>query len=456
MKKNSTNSNNKSINYNSYLDTALKQERKRMGYPLTGSIVGLFTPLGWKKTSTGTKLVDNRIFGISPDSISDTLIIGIGDPEPSLASEQSRQEKGIYYIEDIENDIIRILAKYFKSDLNEIKGYVTSGGTEANLASVWWLRNYLNNLVKNKFSDQILSSKTSAILYASDQSHYSCKKICQILNIELIEIPSFENGQMNTGCLTNKLQIHMLNEPHRPLIVWANAGTTILGAVDNIQVIDNILSSEVRDKNGVCAVHTDGVILAMTFPLLYPQYASIFKYTDTLSISGHKLLATSSVCGVVLAKKNIVHHAFDNTDISVAYVHGIKDITVTGGRSSLPIFQLHASLKKLGIDNNTTNFRKLIHQCLHNVDILVKGLRLIIGHQHVFNNPRQFNVIFPLLLNAEHAEILKEKYSLMPLENNRVCITIFPNVDKKLIIKFLNDYQDCLKSEQQSSLRCKL
>lgn len=431
--------------YQPYLETAQAQDQLRMGYPLTGSVYGFFTPTGWQKSNQGTRLIDRSALGIKQDSISDTLMLNIGDPESSLTDESSRTSKDIHYPEDIENDVIKILTHYFSAEANSLKGYVTSGGTEANLASIWWLRNYVMTLSKQNSK----ADSQKVILYASKDTHYSCAKVCQILNIELCNIDSLPNGQINVAQLSNVLNSHMQNYPQRPMIVWLNAGTTVLGAIDDIKTVHAIVNMDVKKKNGICAIHTDGAILGVTLPLLHNDYQKIFDYTDSLVMSGHKLLATTLACGVVLTKKSLVNLAFENRDIAVGYVHGIKDITITGGRSCLPVMQIHQSLKALDFDRDAVRFRKLISTCLHNAEYLAGKLTGLIGSDHVTYNPKQFNVVFQLQMQKEEQEWLKEKYTLMPLPDNQVCITVFPNVDNNLILSFLDDYAMCKEKEYQ-------
>lgn len=411
--------------YQTYLHYAQQQEKKRMGYPLTGSVNGFFSNQKWMKDENHSKMLDYTSLGIAEHSIAHTLMLNIGDPASSLQDEQQRKSSGIFYPEDVENEIIRILTCHFGSPENSLKGYVTSGGTEANLANIWWLRNAL--MIRNN-TDQI-------VLFASKQTHYSCKKVCQILNIKLIEIAAYENGQLDLVAFSEILQKYSAHS----FVVWLNAGTTIEGAIDDIASVRQILLRNIPVER--YAIHLDGAILGITLPLFYPQYRTIFDYVDTLTLSGHKLLATVSACGITLAKKSILEQAFKDKDINIGYVHGIKDITIAGGRSCLPIFQLHLSLITFEIHKNSAHFLKLLHTYLENAKFLVIELTKLIGEQYVHYNPKQFNVIFTLLMSPEKALILKEKYTLMPLPDNKVCVTVFANVDKKLIKEFLTDYE---------------
>jgi glutamate/tyrosine decarboxylase-like PLP-dependent enzyme len=425
--------------YKKYLETLHQQERKRMGYPLTGSVNGFFTNQRWvTQPNVSNKLIPRVKLGIAPDSLSDVLMLNIGDPASAQMNEKKRHAEKLFYPEDMENKVLSILATYFKTNLTLLKGYVTSGGTEASLACVWWLRNFLMSCCKERDGG---FSTFSVTLYASESSHYSCMKISQMLSLEHRKIFSDDTGRLDLVAFRNVLRLHMKSQPRSPMIVWLNAGTTVLGAVDDLDRINQLITTEVKNKGGLCCVHVDGAILGITLPLLYPEYAEIFKFADSFSLSGHKLLATSLACGVALAKKEIVIRAFADRNINVGYVHDIQDITVTGGRSAQAIMQLHLSLTQFEIDQHAKKFRLLLTSYLENAQLLKEELASLIGEEHITYNANQFNVIFPLFMREEHAEFLKERYTLMPLPDNKVCVTVFANVDMSLILEFIDAYK---------------
>ena len=91
--------------------------KHKMGYP-----VSLLTHLG---------IVDNNILGIAPGTLANLLLNNVGDP--FIDSQTSRME-----VKRHERKLIRMLEKYYGLSRNEARGYVTTGGTEGNFASLWW------------------------------------------------------------------------------------------------------------------------------------------------------------------------------------------------------------------------------------------------------------------------------------------------------------------------------
>lgn len=404
------------LNYEEYVKFAKFLESKRLGYPLGGGSRSQF----FQGSSTPQSLGVLELF---PDLLS-TMLINIGDPE-STATEEGRLP-GQFFPEDVEYDVIRMLAAHFGSSLNDVKGYVTTGGTEANLAAVWWLRNAL------------LSDGDAPIhIFISDQAHYCSRKIADMLKLKIVTINSNKHGSIDLKALKEALAKHIRFSPESPAIVWATVGTTILGGSDDILAIQTLLKAYPILKG---KLHVDGAILGITIPVLKPAWSRLFDIADSLAISGHKLLGTIPVCGAVICRKELLAKAFSGRDVKVGYVHGVRDVTITGGRWSVPIFALHFTLKALKIGESHDPLQSVVKLALANADYLAGKLRAIAGEESVQFNPQQFNVIFPLPKNPQHAESLKEQYTLMSVGSSRACVSVFPQVSRALLDEFVEEY----------------
>ena len=96
-------------------------------------------------------------------------------------------------------------------------GYVTAGGTEGNMYGIYVGREMLRD----------------PIAYFSQDTHYSVLKILHVLNVRNIMIRSQDNGEMDYDDLRESI---FINRDKPPLIV-ANIGTTMKGAVDDLDKI---------------------------------------------------------------------------------------------------------------------------------------------------------------------------------------------------------------------------
>src|SRR5262245_55293881 len=96
----------------------------KLGYP-----VSLLTYLG---------VVNNRKLGIQAGTLANILLNNVGDPFKD-------SETSLLEVKKHEREIISILEKYYGLPLNDARGYITTGGTEGNFASLWWSKRYLIN-----------------------------------------------------------------------------------------------------------------------------------------------------------------------------------------------------------------------------------------------------------------------------------------------------------------------
>lgn len=80
------------------------------------------------------------------------------------------------------------------------------------------------------------------VAFTSDESHYSIKKAVHWLGIgtdNLITVKTEANGCMRTDDLIERIE-EALQQNRQPFFVNATAGTTVLGAFDNLNVIGDI------------------------------------------------------------------------------------------------------------------------------------------------------------------------------------------------------------------------
>lgn len=129
-----------------------------------------------------------------------------------------------------------------------VSGYITSGGTEGNLAAIWWCKNNLLSKSKNQIQEikqQIKQLKHEAIpdyqkmaklkkqvtmlerpyLVATKSSHFSVIKVAGIIELNQLFIDDNADGSMNLDSLREKLMA-LKNKANLNFIVSVNFGTT--------------------------------------------------------------------------------------------------------------------------------------------------------------------------------------------------------------------------------------
>lgn len=219
-------------------------------------------------------------------------------------------------------------------------GYITSSGTEGNLYGLL--------LGRETYPD--------GILYASADSHYSVAKAARFFKIPHVVVRSQPNGEMDYSDLQASV------DPSHPAIINLNIGTTLKGAVDNL---DRIL--EVLEAKGIknFYIHCDGALGGMLLPYLEPGLVSFKRPIHSLAISGHKFIGCPFPCGIVLTHKALV----EKLASSIEYI-GSNDTTIGGSRNGhAPLFLWHA------IQQRKNLFEQEVRECVDKAAYLDRQLR---------------------------------------------------------------------------------
>ena len=187
-------------------------------------------------------------------------------------------ETSLLEVKKHEREIISILEKFYGLPLNDARGYVTTGGTEGNFASLWWSKRYIINksidtLIENdnltklhqkeeqeveaalakiplnqyqkrieqlqriiKLKNFITENKnisqqliTPTVFYCKGHTHYSIPKISEVLRLNTRPVLANNDGSINLNDLKKELLLHVGAYPYSGVIVIANIGTTITG-----------------------------------------------------------------------------------------------------------------------------------------------------------------------------------------------------------------------------------
>jgi len=215
---------------------------------------------------------------------------------------------------NIEKDIFDFFCPLF----GQKSGHATHGGTYGNLDALWQAR--------KKFG---LNSKR---VYASDQSHYSIAKACDILDLDLQLIRSNPEQQMDIEALKQACGIQA------PMAIVATAGTTSSGQLDDVMAIKTIIGQT------PCWLHIDAawggfLSLINNSPLTDKQ----FGLADSVCFDPHKSLGQPRPCGLLMYQQKI-----KTTAISTHYLTQPPRDTLVGSYGAELLLPLWLTIKTLG------------------------------------------------------------------------------------------------------------
>jgi histidine decarboxylase len=256
-----------------------------------------------------------------------------------------------------------------------------------------------------------------SICYFSEDTHYSVAKVLRLQHTRNIMLKSQPNGEIDYADLRETLRIHR----DCPPIIFANIGTTMKGAIDNLAIIRGILE-ELAIPNAY--IHADAALSGMILPFVDdPQPWDFADGADSISISGHKMLGSPLPCGVALARKRNV----DRIARSIEYI-GALDTTIAGSRSAVAPLYLWYRLRTLGRDG----CRAMVQRSLQLADYAIGALAKI--GVEAWRHKNSVTVVFP-----RPADAVMKKWILAPRKGIGHMITM-PHMTEDIIDEFAADY----------------
>ena len=300
----------------------------------------------------------------------------------------------------IEQEVITRFADLMRIAPEEAWGYVTSGGTEGNLYGLY--------LAREMFP--------SGIFYFSEETHYSVLKNMRVLNARHTMIKRQDNGEIDYQNLYEMVEVNR----HLPAVIIANIGTTMRGAVDDIERIKDIL----RDLEVAHTyIHADAALSGMILPFVDdPQPYGFDAGINSIAVSGHKLIGAPLPCGVVLTRKAYVERVGRAIELV-----GIQDTTLSGSRNGLTPLMLWYALNRYGDEG----FRELAAGMLDTAEYAVEQF-----NRHgmaAWRHRNSVTVVFPRPV----PEVF-QKWQIAP-EGEVAHIITMPHVTRETIDELIAD-----------------
>lgn len=301
---------------------------------------------------------------------------------------------------EFEQEVLNFYADLVDAPQDNIWGYVTNGGTEGNMYGIYLARELF----------------PGGMVYYSEDTHYSVSKILRMVQAKSIMIRSQKNGEIDYQDLAETINIHRDVAP----IIFANIGTTMKGAVDDIKKIHQIMQDRAIKEY---YIHADAALSGMILPFV--DNPPPFKFSDgidSISVSGHKMIGSPIPCGIVLAKKNNV----DRIARSVEYI-GSYDTTISGSRNGISPLFLWYAINTRGVKG----FREIARQCFKIADYAIEKFQR--EGIDAWRNENSITVVFPRM-----SPITLQKWQIAVNKDHAHLITM-PQVGKHHIDSILDD-----------------
>ena len=301
---------------------------------------------------------------------------------------------------EFEREVVSFYAQLARAPDDQWWGYVTNGSTEGNLYGLYLARELL----------------PEGIVYFSQDSHYSVGKNLHFLNMRHIMIRSLPNGEIDYDDLRETLRIRR----DAPPIIFANVGTTMKEARDDIRRIRSILDDLAIESR---YIHCDAALSGGYAAFLEPPPAWDFgDGADSIAISGHKFLGSPIPCGIVLARQAHV----DRIGHSVAYI-GSVDTTISGSRNGFTPLVLWYAIRSLGLEGMRDRAKKSLATAAYAEEQFKQ-----VGIE-AWRNPQALTVVFP-----EPPVEVRDKWQLASA-NGFSHVICMPHVRREQIDELISD-----------------
>lgn len=237
--------------------------------------------------------------------------------------------------------------------------------------------------------------------------------------MDAVKVPTLETGEIDYSELESSLRANS----SRPAIINVNIGTTVKGAVDDLDRVLDILKATGYTEDRFY-IHCDGALFGMMMPFLKQAPMVTFrKPIGSVSVSGHKFLGAPVPCGVVITRfRHVLALSSD-----VEYLNS-RDATIMGSRNGHAPIYLWYTLCRKGYDG----IRRDVEKCMRNAHTLramldragVRAMLNELSNTVVFERPTE--------------EAFVRKWQLA-CEGDIAHVVVMPNIDVAKLQEFVTD-----------------
>ncbi len=222
-------------------------------------------------------------------------------------------------------------------------GYATSGGTESNIQAL--------RLAKALRHDITLPN-----VVVPESAHFSFKKACDILGLEMRKVPLTRDFRMDANLAAGQVD-------KDTIAIVGVAGTTEYGMVDPIPDLAKIAMQH------DLFFHVDAAFGGMVIPFLKNPAPFDFSIhgVSSVAVDPHKMGMSTIPCGCFLTREPDL---LKSLNIDTPYLTVKQEFTLAGTRPGAPVAGALAVMDYFG----KTGMRAVVAGCMKNTERLIAGM----------------------------------------------------------------------------------
>lgn len=373
--------------------------------------------------------LDGKVFYEDAPFLADAPVLQtfVANPNHIGCHTFGTSEKAFKGTQEVEREVLSMIAvDIFKAGTDNFDGYISPGGTEANIQALWIYRNYFIKKYNAK-PDEI------AIL-ASEDTHYSIPKGSNLLMTEWLKAPvDFKNRCIDKEAL-DSLVTKAQAEGKKYFIIVANMATTMFGSVDEVKDYTDVMEK----YNLTYKLHVDGAYGGFIYPFSNEENNMNFQNdaVSSITIDAHKMLQAPYGTGIFVCKKGLIENVLTK---EAEYVEGM-DLTLCGSRSGANAVAVWVILTTYGPHGWTEKVNTLLMR----TNWLCKKLNEM--NIEYFREPHM-NIV---TIHAEYIpENIAEKFNLVPQKhdatNKWYKIVVMDHVETDDLAAFIEELEREIK-----------
>ena len=327
---------------------------------------------------------------------------------------------------ELEREVLNVLAvDVFKAQPDSFDGYISPGGTEANIQAIWMYRNFFMYKRDAKLEE--------IVIVASEDTHYSIPKAANLLHLDWLKIPvQFENRAIDLIAL-DEIILSAKTLGKKYFIIVSNLGTTMFGSVDNPDNYTAVLEK----YNLEYKIHIDGAYGGFVYPFSNENSTINFNNPkiSSITIDAHKMLQAPYGTGIFICRKGLIENVLTK---EAEYVEGM-DLTLCGSRSGANAIAVWMILFSYGP-----------HKWFEKISVLQMRTQFLCNELDQLNI-KYFREPFMNIVTI-HAEFIPkeiaEKYHLVPEthnhKNNWYKIVLMNHVEVEHLTIFISELKQAV------------
>ncbi|ELZ36472.1 tyrosine decarboxylase MfnA [Halorubrum tebenquichense] len=288
---------------------------------------------------------------------------------------------------------------------SDAAGYVTSGGTEANVQAVRSARNRHDGGRDDRGVNVV----------APESAHFSFTKAAELLDVELRTVPVDDDYRADTDAVAAAVD-------DATALVVGVAGTTEYGRVDPIPELAAIAAE------AGARFHVDAAWGGFVLPFTDHDWSFADAAVDTLTIDPHKFGQAPVPAGGLLAREDA---ALDALAVNTPYLESRSQATLTGTRSGAGVAGAVAAMDALWPDG----YREAADRAADHADWLAAELA-----------DRGYDVVDPELPlvaaavpESEFAALRDAGWKISRTGTGELRVVCMPHVTRSTLRAFLDD-----------------